>query len=481
MSGFAEYTEYDGLGLASLVRSKEVSPADVLEAAIERIEALNPALNAVVTRVYDEARAPIPDGGPDGSHDGPFPGVPFLLKDLGGAQAGVPMSAGSRFFAHAPAPVDAETVLRYKRAGLRILGRTNTPELGLNASTEPVLFGPTRNPWDLTRSSGGSSGGSAAAVAARMVPLAHASDGGGSIRIPASCCGLFGLKTTRSRLSYAPYAGEGLAGCAVEHVVSRSVRDSAAVLDATAGPAVGDPYFPPRPLRPFLEEVGTAPARLRIALATEAFGGSPVDPDCIAAAEAAAKLCEELGHHVERAAPAYDVAGLDETYNQVFAINAAANIRLRASALGLTLDPDGFERVTWSMVESADRSSAADYVQMLNRLHAISRRIQAFFTTYDMLLTPTLAEPPIALGVLDMMSEDTAAYTARLWRYTPFTYPFNVTGQPAMSVPLAWNDAGLPIGVQFVGRYGDEAGLLRLAGQLEQARPWAARRPPDPA
>jgi amidase len=477
MSGFAEYTEYDGLDLAALVRSKEVSPDEVLEAAILRIEALNPTLNAVVARAYDAARA----AAPNGSGDAPFAGVPFLLKDLGGAQAGVPMSGGSRFFAHAPAPVDAETVVRYKRAGLRILGRTNTPELGLNASTEPVLFGPTRNPWDLTRSSGGSSGGSAAAVAARMVPLAHASDGGGSIRIPASCCGLFGMKTTRNRLSYAPYAGEGLAGCSVEHVVSRSVRDSAAALDASAGPAVGDPYYPPPPARPFLEEVGAAPARLRIALTTEAFGGSPVDPDCIAAAEAAARLCEELGHHVERAAPAYDVAGLDETYNLVFAINAAANIRLRARALGLTLDAGGFERVTWSMVERANRVSAADYVQMLNRLHAISRRIQAFFETYDMLLTPTLAEPPLELGVLDMMSEDTAAYTARLWRYTPFTYPFNVTGQPAMSVPLAWNDAGLPIGVQFVGRYGDEAGLFRLAGQLEQARPWADRRPPDPA
>jgi amidase len=477
MSGFAEYTEYDGLGLAALVRSKEVSADEVLEAAIGRIEALNPTLNAVVARAYDAARA----AAPNGSDDAPFVGVPFLLKDLGGAQAGVPMSAGSRFFAHAPAPVDAETVVRYKRAGLRILGRTNTPEFGLNASTEPVLFGPTRNPWDLSRSSGGSSGGSAAAVAARMVPLAHASDGGGSIRIPASCCGLFGMKTTRNRLSYAPYAGEGLAGCSVEHVVSRSVRDSAAALDATAGPAVGDPYYPPPPARPFLEEVGAPPARLRIALTTEAFGGSPVDPDCVAAAEAAASLCEELGHHVERAAPAYDVAGLDETYNLVFAINAAANIRLRARALGLTLDAGGFERVTWSMVQSADRVSAPDYVQMLNRLHAISRRIQAFFETYDMLLTPTLAEPPVELGVLDMMSEDTAAYTARLWRYMPFTYPFNVTGQPAMSVPLAWNDAGLPIGVQFVGRYGDEATLFRLAGQLEQARPWADRRPPDPA
>ncbi len=477
MSGFAEYTEYDGLGLAELVRTRQVAADEVLEAAIERIEGLNPALNAVVTRVYDEARATPPGDNPQA----PFAGVPFLLKDLGAAQAGVPMSAGSRFFAHAATPVDAETVARYKRAGLRILGRTNTPEFGLNASTEPVLFGACRNPWDTTRSSGGSSGGAAAAVAARMVPLAHASDGGGSIRIPASCCGLFGMKTTRGRLSFAPYAGEGLAGCAVEHVVSRSVRDSAAALDATAGPAIGDPYFPPPPSRPYLEEVGTVPAPLRIALATETFAGEPVHADCVAAAEAAASLCEQLGHHVERAAPQYDVGGLDETYNLVFAVNAAANIRLRARSLGLTPDPDGFERVTWSMVESADRVSAADYVQMLNRLHAISRRIQAFFTGYDILLTPTLAEPPVKLGVLNMMSEDVTAYTERLWRYTPFTYPFNVTGQPAMSVPLAWNDHGLPIGVHFVGRFGDEATLFRLAGQLEQARPWADRRPPDPA
>ena len=229
--------------------------------------------------------------------------MPFLLKDLGGAQAGVPLSAGSRFFAHAPAPADAEIVRRHKRAGLMILGRTNTPEFGLNASTEPVLFGPTRNPYDRARSAGGSSGGSAAAVAARMVPLAHASDGGGSIRIPASCCGLFGLKTTRNRNTFAPYAGEGMAGFSVEHVVTRSVRDSAAALDATAGPAPGDPYYAPPPARPFLDEVGTPPGRLRIALATTTFNGTAVHPDCVAAAEQAARLCADLGHAVEEATP----------------------------------------------------------------------------------------------------------------------------------------------------------------------------------
>ena len=477
MHGFAEYVDYDGLGLAELVRTREVAATEILEAAIRRIERLNPTLNAVVTKVYDEARAEAQAL----DAKAPFAGVPFLLKDLGGAQAGVPLSAGSRFFVHAPAPADAEIVKRHKRAGLMILGRTNTPEFGLSATTEPVLFGPTRNPWDPTRTAGGSSGGSAAAVAARMVPLAHASDGGGSIRIPASCCGLFGLKTTRNRNTLAPYAGESLAGCAVEHVVSRSVRDSAAALDATAGPAPGDPYFAPPPARPFLEEVATPPGRLRIALTTKAFGGAPVHPDCVAAAEATARLCEELGHVVEEAAPAFDVESLDANYNRIFAVGVTANIQMRARAFGKELDPSGFERVTWAMIEMGRRISAPDYVMMVNRLHGISREIAVFFETYDALLTPTLAEPPVELGVLDMMSEDLAAYTERLWRFTPFTYPFNVTGQPAMSVPLSWNKAGLPIGVHFVGRYGDEATLFRLAAQLEQARPWADRRPPEPA
>jgi amidase len=313
-----------------------------------------------------------------------------------------------------------------------------------------------------------------------MVPVAHASDGGGSIRIPAACCGLFGLKITRGRNSMAPYAGESIAGCSVEHVVSISVRDSAAVLDATAGPAPGDPYFAPPPARPFLKEVGADPGRLRIALATAPFNGMPVDPVCARAAEAAARLCEELGHTVEEASPAFDAAGLDQHYNLVFAVGATGNIRLRARALGRELEPSGFERVTWATIQEADRITAPAYVQSVNRLHGITREIAPFFATYDVLLTPALAEPPVKLGVLDMMGDSLEAYRDRLWRFTPFTYPFNVTGQPAMSVPLAWSDAGLPIGVQFVGRYGDEATLLRLAAQLETARPWADRRPPEP-
>ncbi|MEZ5931109.1 MAG: amidase [Alphaproteobacteria bacterium] len=464
----------DGLALGEKVRSGEVSATELVEAAIERIEAHNPALNAVVAKAYDQAL----DMARRQKPEGPFAGVPFLLKDLGGALAGVPFTGGSRFFQDVCPPVDSVLVQRYKAAGLVPLGRTNTPEFGLNASTEPVLFGPTHNPWDMDRTPGGSSGGSAAAVAAGLVPLAHASDGGGSIRIPASCCGLFGLKTTRARNTMAPYLGESLAGCSVEHVVSRTVRDSAAALDATAGPAPGDPCMAPPQTTPFLDQVTTEPRKLRIAIATGAFGGTPVHADCVTAAEKAGALCERLGHVVEPASPTFDAERLDQDYNMLFAVGASANIRQRAKAIGRELDPACFERVTWAMMEKAKSLSATDYVQLLNGLHAISRDICRFFDDYDLLLTPTLAQPPVPLGHLDMMMDDLDAYTDRLWRFASFTYQFNVTGQPAMSVPLYWNDEGLPIGVQFVASYGDEATLLQLAGQLERAEPWHHRHPP---
>lgn len=464
----------DGLALAALVHSGDVGTTELVEAAIERIETHNPTLNAVVTRVYEQAL----EAAKEQTTEGPFAGVPFLLKDLGGALGGVPFSSGSRFFKDACPPFDSELVRRYKASGLIPLGRTNTPEFGLNASTEPVLFGPTHNPWNTERSPGGSSGGSAAAVAAGLVPLAHASDGGGSIRIPASCCGLFGMKTTRARNTMAPYLGESLAGCSVEHVVSRTVRDSAAALDISAGPAPGDPYLAPPPSRPFLDEVTAEPRKLKIAITTEAFSGTPVDQDCIDAATKAGKLCETLGHNVDFASPAFDAEQLDRDYHRLFAIGATANIKQRAQALNRQLDPDGFERITQAMMVLADDLKAVDYVQLLNRLHATCRQIGNFFESYDLLLTPTLAQPPVPLGHLDMMMDDLDAYTKRLWRFAAFTYQFNVTGQPAMSVPLHWNDDNLPIGVQFVGRYGDEATLFQLAGQLERAEPWHDRHPP---
>ena len=476
MSGFRGYDGYDGLGLAELVRGGDVAATEVLDAAIRRIEDQNPALNAVVAELYDRARAAIDAGLPDG----PFTGVPFLLKDLLASVRGVPTSAGCRLFADAPAPFDTVSVSRYEAAGLVICGKTNTPEFGLSPSTEPVLFGPARNPYDPAVSAGGSSGGSAAAVAAGMVPLAHATDGGGSIRIPASCCGLFGLKPTRGRNTMAPYQGEGWAGCSAEHVVSRSVRDSAAALDASAGPYPGDPYSAPPPARPFLREVGADPGRLRIALRTGAFagGGGPVHPDCLAAARDAAALCADLGHAVEEAAPAYDAPALEAAYRVVIEVNTAATLRLRAAALGRTPSPETLERITWLTAERGRARSGPDYAEAVYALHAASRRIAPFFQTYDLLLTPTLAQPPVRLGEIDMMGVDLDAYMARLFGYLPFTYPFNVTGQPAMSVPLFWNGSDLPIGVQFVAAYGDEATLFRLAAQLEAARPWRDRRPP---
>lgn len=464
----------DGLALGEKVRAGEVSAKELAEAAIDRIEAHNPTLNAVVTKVYDQALEAAKQQTPNG----PFAGVPFLLKDLGGSLAGVPFTGGSRFFKDVCPPVDSVLVQRYKAAGLIPLGRTNTPEFGLNASTEPVLFGPTRNPWNTEKSPGGSSGGSAAAVAAGLVPLAHASDGGGSIRIPASCCGLFGMKTTRARNSMAPYLGESLGGCAVEHVVSRTVRDSAAALDATAGPAPGDPYRAPQPKRPFLDEAATDPRRLKIAITTDAFNGLPVHQDCVQAAEEAGKLCEQLGHIVEPASPSFDADRLDQDYNMLFAVGASANIKQRAKAIGRELDRSGFERVTLAMMDKAESLSAIDYVQLLNRLHAITREIAGLFEGYDLLLTPTLAQPPVPLGHLDMMMDDLDAYVDRLWRFAAFTYQFNVTGQPAMSVPLHWNSDNLPIGVQFVGAYGDEATLFQLAGQLERAASWHDHHPP---
>jgi Asp-tRNA(Asn)/Glu-tRNA(Gln) amidotransferase A subunit family amidase len=464
----------DGLALGEKVRTGNVSATELIEAAIQRIESQNETLNAVVSKIYDQAL----EAAKTTKSDGPFAGVPFLIKDLGGALANVPFTGGSRFFKDVCPPMDSVLVQRYKASGLIPLGRTNTPEFGLNASTEPVLFGPTRNPWNTERSPGGSSGGSAAAVAAGLVPLAHASDGGGSIRIPASCCGIFGMKTTRARNTMAPYLGESLAGCAVEHVVSRTVRDSAAALDATAGQAMGDPYIAPRNAKPFLDESRTDPKRLRIAITTDTFNDFPVHPDCIQATEKAGALCEQLGHIVEPASPQFDAEKLDRDYNSIFSICASANVRQRAKMVGKELDPEQFERITWAMMTKAETFSATDYVQLLNGLHSISREICSFFEDYDLLLTPTLAQPPVPLGHLDMMMDDLDAYVGRLWGFASFTYQFNVTGQPAMSVPLFWNEDNLPIGVQFVGRYGDEATLFQLAGQLERAAPWHDRHPP---
>ncbi len=474
MNDLPEYDRYDALGLAALVRDKQVTAGELLEAAIARVEARNPACNAVVSRLFDEAWATIADGLPEGH----FTGVPFLLKDLGLYYKGAVTTGGSRFFADARADHDSELVGRYKTAGLVIFGKTNTPEFGLATSTEPRLFGPTRNPWKLDHSAGGSSGGAAAAVAVGMVPAAHGSDGGGSIRIPASACGLFGMKPTRARVPIGPDKGESWSGAGINHAITRSVRDSAALLDASAGPEAGDPYCAPPMLRPYLDEVGTDPGRLRIAVTTAAWNGQPVTAECRAAAQGAAKLCEGLGHHVAEASPRFDAERLIAANRVIISGQVRAALDARGKSLGREPKPGDIEEITSRMAAIGRTASAADYVAALDVLHATGRAIGRFFRDYDVLLTPTMCDPPYPLGILDMTTGDIERFNQAILASIAFTSPFNASGNPAMSMPLHWPQDGLPIGVQFVGRFGDEATLFRLAAQIEAAQPWAARRPP---
>ena len=469
-----EFASFDGLGLAELVRGRHVSPSELLDAAVSQVEARNPELNAVVTKLYDHARLAIAAGLPDG----PFTGVPYLLKDLGAHVSGAVTSFGSTLFKDFVVDHDSEITARLRRAGLVIFGKTNTPEMGLAASTEPRLFGPTRNPWKPSHSSGGSSGGSAAAVAAGMVPMAHATDGGGSIRIPASCCGLFGLKPTRARNPMGPDAGEGWGGASVGHAVTRTVRDSAALLDATSGPDIGDPYWAPPPARPFLEEVGRDPGRLRIAITTRPWNGQPVDAECAEAAVAAARLCERLGHHVDEATPDVDARALGDATLVIISANIRATLEARAAGLGRELKPGDVERLTWARAVDGHTARAADYARSIGVVHRIGRVVARFFTRYDILLSPTMCQPPFPLGVLDLMTDDVERYTKAILGSIGFTSLFNSSGNPAMSVPLAWSRSGLPIGVQFAAPFGDEAMLFRLGAQLERAQPWSERRPP---
>jgi len=473
---YDEFVRYDGLGLAELVRRKQVSAAEVLEAAMAAVEARNHEVNAVVCRLYDQARAAIAAGLPAG----PFTGVPYLLKDLGAHYQGAVTSYGGVLFKDNVVDHDSEITIRLKRAGLVVFGKTNTPELGLASSTEPRLFGPTRNPWQLGHSAGGSSGGSAAAVASGMAPMAHATDGGGSIRIPASACGLFGLKPTRARNPLGPDQGEGWGGASVGHAVTWSVRDSAALLDATSGPDLGDPYWAPPPARPFLEEVGRDPGPLRIAITTRPWNGQAVDPECAAAAQAAARLCERLGHHVEEARPEVDARALGAATLVIIGANLRAALEARAAALGRELAEGDVERITWLRAIDGHVARAADYARAVGVMHRTGRVVAPFFARHDVLLTPTMCRPPHPLGVIDMMTSDPAAYGQAVLGTIAFTSLWNACGNPAMSVPLGTSQGGLPLGVQFVGRFGDEATLFRLAAQLEAAEPWANRRPPMP-
>ncbi len=495
MSGLSEYDKYDGLGLAGLVRKKEVKPSELVEEAINRIEKLNPRLNAVIHKMYDLAREAAEGDLPDGS----FRGVPFLLKDLLAAYAGVPMHSGSRFHQGFVPDHDSEMVKRFKAAGVIIVGKTNTPEYGLVPVTEPELFGPSNNPWDLTRTTGGSSGGSAAAVAACMVPLAHGNDGGGSIRIPASCCGVFGLKPTRGRNPLGPDLGEAWHGLASDHIVSRSVRDSAAMLDATAGPDVGAPYFAPPPPRPFLDEVGTDPGRLRIAFTSKPFLPGVVHEDCVKGLETTVKLCQDLGHEVVEAATQIDGKAFARAFLTMVCGETRADIEEAEALLGRKAAFKDFEPATWAVGLLGRQITAAEFSKAIRLLQRSARQIGYFFEECDILLTPILAKPPVVMGALQPKGAEAfamkllgrlnagglinafagiEALADQVFEFMPYTPLFNATGQPAMSVPLYWNDEGLPIGMHFVGRYGDEATLFRLASQLEKATPWFDRMPP---
>jgi len=468
----------DATAQAELVRRRELSPAELTEAAIRRIERLNPALNAVIHPFFERARGEARRA----VNGGPFPGVPFVMKDLMCYTAGDPMHMGTRFLRDADfrTPHDSYLAQKFRETGIVYLGRTNTPELGTLPATEPDAYGPSRNPWDPTRSTGGSSGGSAAAVASGMVPVAHANDGGGSIRIPASECGLVGLKPSRGRTSYGPDLGEGVYGLGVEGVVSRSVRDTAAMLDAIAGAMPGDPYTAPPPTRPYVEAAAETPRRLRIGFLDRVPGQTGrLDPECRRGVHETAALLDRLGHRVEEGHPeAMDDPGCGQHFTVVYAANMARLLDALGEFIDRTLDESDVDPLNWLMAEMGRATTAPQYLATIDWIHGFTRRLASWWASgFDLLLTPTLPEPPPPLGTFrpDLGNPVDAGLRAGL--FASFTLPFNMSGQPGISLPLHWTGAGLPVGMQFVAAYGGEDLLLSLAAELEKARPWAARRP----
>lgn len=466
-----EYAQYDGLGLAELVAKKKVSPVELVEEAITRAERADAKLNAIVFRDYERARAAA--RGKPGK--GPFAGVPFFLKDIFAFAEGMPTRQAAAFMPPIPSDHDSLLTKRFREAGLIPLGKTNVPEFGLVPTTESRLYGPCRNPWNPAHSTGGSSGGSAALVAAGAVPLAHANDGGGSIRIPASCCGLVGLKPTRGRTSYAPDFGEIIDGLGNDLVVSRSVRDTAAVLDAVSGNVQGDPYWAPPAPASYLEAIKRKPKRLRIAFSTHKLDGRPLHPDCVTAVKKTAKLCASLGHELVEAEPALDQAMLIPAFMAIWAGNLASGIDYVARLTGQLPKPELFEGLTWGLYEAGKRITASEYLMAKGAIQAAARQAAAFHEDYDLWLSATLGTPPVELGLFDMDETDPQKSFAPLIDYVPFTAMQNATGQPAINLPLHWNKAGLPIGLHFTGRFGDELTLLKLAAELEKAQPWAQR------
>jgi amidase len=471
---FPEYSDYDGIGLAALVRKGEVSPAELVEAAIERIERHNGALNAVVFRAYDEARSAARGDLPDG----PFRGIPFLVKDHDVAVGGWPTTHGSRFLRDNIEPADSGLVRRFRESGVVLVGKTNAPEFGITGTTEGAFLGACRNPWNLGHSTGGSSGGSSAAVAAGIVPMAHAADGLGSIRIPAACCGLVGLKTTRDRNPDLPDGYDYAFGLVVSHIVSRTVRDSAAMLDATGKPEPASPYPSPPKERPYVEEITRSPGRLRIAWAPEPAESRPVDAEVQAALERTAALLRDLGHDVIDRPLELDYRALNAAYGAASNANFAAGMRRLIERVGHEPEPDELEYLSWASLRAGRNVTGEAVMWGLQELRMLNRRTLAFFEDIDVYLCPVMTAPPPPIGYLDPGAVRARELNQRQGRLFPYTAPFNFSGQPSLSLPLAWSAAGLPIGMMFTAKYADEATLFRLAAQLEEEQPWKDKRPP---
>ncbi len=462
-----EYVGYDAMGLAELVRNGEINALELLELAIARNEQVAGKINAINLPHYDIARAAVAAGLPNG----PLTGVPWLLKDLHMKFKGTRTTYGSRFFEDYVAEVNSTLVDRYQASGLLIFGKTHSPEFGGTATTESALWGDSRNPWNLEHSSGGSSGGSSAAIAAGILPAANASDGGGSIRIPASCCGLFGMKPSRARTPLGPDRFEGSNGQSVVHALTRSVRDSALILDISRGPEPGAPYHAPAVERPYLEETQREPGKLKIALMREPIIPMPVHADCLLAVNNAAKLCEKLGHEVIEAAPEIPVKEYYEAVGVISNVGALATVQAREKILGRAVTKADLEPITYQRVQAGKSISGLQYAQARSFYHQVGGMLGQFHQQYDVILSPTMAAPPAKIGQLSLRS-DYQSYMETVVKASVYTQLFNVTGQPAMSVPLHWNTDGLPIGVMFAAAFGNEAVLFQLAAQLEKAQPW---------
>jgi len=472
----SEYSKYDGLGLAKLVRDKEVTPNELLETSIEGIKELNPKLNCVYNILYEQALKEISNGLPDG----PFRGVPFLIKEVVLHAAGVPVNMGSYLAEGLVFPYDTELMSRFRKAGLVTIGTTPTPEFAYNATTEATFYGPTRNPWNTNHSPGGSSGGSAASIAAGIVPLAHANDGGGSIRIPASCNGLVGLKPTRGRTPTGPDYGEPLNGIGIEFALTKTVRDAASLLDSVAGSDPGCYAYAEPPQRPYSEEININPGKLRIAWMDNPLSGVSVDQECKDVLYETVKLCEDLGHEMVEASPKIDVEMFSLATLRIWAANLANMMDGVATLLQRTPSEDNLEATSWACYKFGKEMKASELLQALDIYTLVSRSVGNFFTNFDLLLSPTTARPPLPLGELNANAPgvDAKQWTEQIFTYAPFTNLFNTTGQPAISLPLGWSKGGLPIGMQFAARFADEATLFRLASQLEQSCPWKDKSPP---